>query len=97
MSSCQQMVKDRCLCGNENLLFFCLIFKEYLSKCPSSCSYFIEGPCHSMNYFFQSELEMECPYFYLIVINPHTSDHFPFFVCGVTGKTPDCNHCPLEE
>jgi hypothetical protein len=41
-------------------------------------------------------LEMECPFFHLVSQNPQSSDTFSFFVCGVTGKSPDCDHCPLE-
>ena len=90
MSTCQFK------CGNENLFFFCLIFKEYMFNCPSNCSYLIKGPCYTMNYFYQLNVEMECPNLHLIVNHSQNADEFPNVVCGVTGTIPSCAQCPLE-
>ena len=90
MSTCQFK------CGNENIFFFCLIFKEYMFNCPSNCSYLIKGPCYTMNYFYQLNVEMECPNLHLIVNHSQKADEFPNVVCGVTGNVPSCALCPLE-
>ncbi len=101
MLSCQQKVKDKCSeCGTESSLFFCLVLKDYLSTCPSSCPYFINGAtnlCYSIKYFYQSNMEMECLYLHLITKNTQNSNDSSFFTCSVTGISPDCDHCPLKE
>ena len=98
MLSCQQKVKDNCSeCGTESFLFFCLVLKEYFSSCPTRCPYFINGPCYSVKYFYQSNLELECLYLHLITKNTQNPQDFSFFACSITGKFPDCDHCPLKE
>ena len=101
MLSCQQKVKDICSdCGTESSLFFCLVLKDYLSTCPSSCTYFINGAinvCYSIKYFYQLNIEMECLYLHLVTEDTQNPQDSSFFVCSVTSEFPDCDNCPLRE
>jgi hypothetical protein len=69
--------------------------KEFLSKCPPRCPYFIEGTCLPMDFIYEKNFEVECLDLHFIARITPLDDQS--FVCGMTGKYPDCEKCPRDK
>ena len=91
METCQNQIIDNSRGVKEITEVFCIIFKEYLKKCPSKCSYFISGIPINLGFIHYKNLEFDCPFLHLIAqITPE--DEQSFF-CSREGNEPDCSSC----
>ena len=91
MEECQNQVKDQC---EEEKLFFCLVTKEFLDKCPTKCPYYVRGSSIPMDFIYQNNIEMECPYLHMIVCTAPQDERQ--LICGRTVKFNQCEKCPLN-
>ena len=88
---CQYQVIEKLRVGN---LFFCLFFKEYISKCPPKCPFFVRGTPILMKTIYEGNFEMECPHFHLII--QFTTYDEKMFICTESGDPAICHLCPLK-
>ena len=90
MRGCRNQVVDQ---GMKSELFFCLVLKEYLSKCPSKCPYLIVGVSLSFEEMYEINLDIECIYFQQLILNEGSKDCK--FICTINNESQMCNQCPL--
>ncbi|MFX0064211.1 MAG: hypothetical protein ACFFC7_18720 [Candidatus Hermodarchaeota archaeon] len=88
---CQNQVRDH----DNELFFFCLVFKEFFSECSAHCPYFVQGETLSMQTVFEQNIDLECPHFFLLT--QQSSPDSPWFICGKTADSPECKSCPLKD
>jgi hypothetical protein len=91
LRECQNQVTDQ---NVKTELFFCFVFKEYLTNCPPRCSYFISGTSHSFKRVYELNMDIECTYFQQLILTKNSKNHQ--FICTLDNESQICSQCPLK-
>ncbi|MFX1283270.1 MAG: hypothetical protein ACFFB5_06425 [Promethearchaeota archaeon] len=85
---CQYQVIDQ---QKSRTIYYCLVMREYLTRCPIKCPYFIKGTPIQMEQIYQQNYEIECPHLHLVTSIGLADEQW--FVCAKTGEVPEPQNC----